>query len=623
MTDSVLLWPIAVPLAAGIVVLLARNSLAFARTGLALLAALANLVLAVVLFRMVLPATGQELRYAAPWAGFGIDFLLRLYSFSGFILLAAASFLLLVLLYCRTFMRGHEHPNQFYSYLLLSVAMVNGAVLADHLVAMLFFWEGLLLTLFGMIAIGRPGAWKTATKALIIVGISDLCMMVGIALAGWLGHTLTISRIHLPVEGPAALAMVLLVIGAISKAGSMPFHSWIPDAAVDAPLPFMAFLPASLEKLLGIYFLTRISLDMFALTRESWMSWLIVGAVTILLAVAMALVQKDYKRLLSYHAVSQVGYMVLGIGTAVPVGIVGGLFHMINNALYKSALFLTAGAVEKQAGTTNLERLGGLARNMPATFACFIVTAASISGVPPFNGFFSKELVYDGALERGTIFYAAALAGSFLTAASFLKLGHAAYLGRRDPAHENVREAPLSMLVPMFVIAGLCVLFGVWNSLPLDNLIVPALTGSRFAAAHPASAHHFAGWPASTLLVVLTLATLTAALLNHLVGARRSGSGLGAADHIHHAPVLSAIYESAEKRWFDPYDIGLTLARLVSRIGWALDRGIDWLYDGLTVGLSRALAAGIGLVHTGNYSLYVIWALVGAAAVVCFLLQSV
>ena len=132
---------------------------------------------------------------------------------------------------------------------------------------------------------------------------------------------------------------------------------------------------------------------------------MMVGAVTILLAVVMALVQKDYKRLLSYHAISQVGYMVLGIGTALPIGIIGGLFHMINHAMYKSCLFLTGGAVEKQAGTTDLDKLGGLARKMPVTFVCFFIAAASISGVPPFNGFFSKELVYDAALEQRLVFY--------------------------------------------------------------------------------------------------------------------------------------------------------------------------------------------------------------------------
>jgi formate hydrogenlyase subunit 3/multisubunit Na+/H+ antiporter MnhD subunit len=227
-------------------------------------------------------------------------------------------------------------------------------------------------------------------------------MMFGIGLTWHLAGTMTISQISLPLDRMGAIAFLFMATGALSKSGCMPFHSWIPDAALDAPLPFMAFLPAALEKLLGIYLLARLSLDMFRLSAASWVSTvlMIVGAATILLAVAMALIQKDYKRLLSYHAVSQVGYMVLGIGTATPVGIVGGLFHMINHAMYKSCLFLSAGSVERQVGTTDLSKLGGLARKMPVTMSCFVIGAAAISGVPPLNGFFSKELVYDGALER-------------------------------------------------------------------------------------------------------------------------------------------------------------------------------------------------------------------------------
>ena len=146
---------------------------------------------------------------------------------------------------------------------MITLGMVNGAVLADHLIVLLFFWEGLLLTLFGMIAIGSPGAFKTAFKAFVIVGVTDVCMMLGIALAGKAAGTLVMSKIHLPLDAIGCAAMLLMMIGAVSKAGAMPFHSWIPDAAVDAPLPFMAFLPASLEKLLGIYLLARISLDLF------------------------------------------------------------------------------------------------------------------------------------------------------------------------------------------------------------------------------------------------------------------------------------------------------------------------------------------------------------------------
>jgi NADH-quinone oxidoreductase subunit L len=530
-------------------------------------------------------------------------------------MLAAAGFTFLIVLYSTIFMSGRKWANQFFAYMLISEAMVNGAVLADNLIVMLFFWEGLLGTLFGMIVIGHDKAYKTAIKAFVIAGVTDLCMMLGIALTYHLSGTLAISKISVPLTLGGSLAFVLIMIGAISKAGSMPFHTWIPDAAIDAPLPFMAFLPASLEKLLGIYLLARISLDMFQLSAGSPVSMImmIIGALTILLAVMMALIQKNFKKLLSYHAISQVGYMILGIGTCLPVGIVGGLFHMINHAMYKSCLFLTGGSVEKQAGTTDLKNLGGIGRLMPVTFICFIIAAAAISGVPPLNGFFSKELVYDGALERHWIFYAAALLGSFLTAASFLKLGHAAFLGELKEENKNVKEAPWQMLIPMITIASFCVLFGVYNVLPLEKLIQPILGNARLAG------HSFGGFHVNILLVTGTLVALTLALVNHLVGVKKSGSGLGASDHIHHAPVLGGIYDKAEKRWFDPYDLGLKLVDVIANTAYYTDRFINWLSDGLTVGLAYFASFISRNMSGASYSSFVIWSLCGAAAVIVIL----
>jgi NADH-quinone oxidoreductase subunit L len=550
-------------------------------------------------------------------------------------------------------MGGKRKLRQYYAYFLITLAQVNGAVLADNLAVMLIFWESLLLTLYGMIAIGRgedrgsggtapadaianaaePGAAardarRTAVKAFTITGVTDLCMMLGIIILWKLSGTLSMSSLRVQGEGLGALAFVLLMIGAISKAGSMPFHSWIPDAALDAPLTFMAFVPAALEKLLGIYFLSRIVLDFYALRPESWLSLLlmIVGATTILLAVLMALIQKDYKKLLSFHAISQVGYMILGIGTCVPAGMIGGIFHMINHAIYKSGLFLSGGAVERQAGTTDLKRLGGLARSMPLTFACFLVTAASISGVPPFNGFFSKELVYEGALERGWIFYALAALGSFLTAASFLKLGHAAYFGEeRSPrAVEGgrPREAPLAMLLPMLAIAFFCVLFGLFNALPIDRIIAPIVAASPAGTANTdafAAAGVFSGWPRSALLVAVTLGILLLAVANHAYGAKRSGSGLGAADHIHGAPLLRQTYAAAEKGRLDPYNIGIRIATAFAALCSAIDRAIDWFYERAVVATVGLVSAGICKIHSGNYSRYILWSLAGILALLAWM----
>ncbi len=612
MTDKILLLPILVPFIAGVFSFLIPDRLRTLRGSFVFIAALFNLLLACALFN-------ANITYIRPWFGVGFEFSLRIYHFSAFSLLAVACFGFLTTLYCLAFLKTKSYSRLFYGYLFLTLALVNGAFLADNLLVMLFFWEGTLATLFGMIAIGQKSAFKTASKAFIIVGIADLCMMAGIALTGHLAGTLNMSVINLPLTQWGGLAFVLLMIGAIAKAGSMPFHSWIPDAAVDAPLPFMGFLPAAVEKLLGIYFLARISLDLFILTPGSWVSYMlmIIGALTIILAVMMALVQKDYKRLLSYHAISQAGYMILGIGTAVPAGIVGGLFHMINNAMYKSCLFFTGGSVERQAGTTDLEKLGGLGKKMPITFACFLITAISISGVPPFNGFFSKELVYDGALERGTIFYIAALVGSFLTAASFLKLGHAAFLGRVSDDNKKVKEAPVAMLLPMIVIAAGCALFGLYNALPIQKLIQPILGEARLEG------HDYSGMPTNMKLVIVTVIVLVAAILNHLWGVRKTGSGLKAVDHIHYAPVLSGIYIKAEKRYFDPYNLGMKLVKGVSKFAVALDRATDWVYDTLAVKLTMTLSQAIRREHTGNYSAYLGWSLLGAVVTVIYMIMAI
>ncbi len=565
---------------------------------------------------------GNQAEFVYQWAGrsFGLDFAIRLYSFSSFILIGAAGFALLIALYGNAFFCIEPSKMALFNfYLFITLLMTNGVALANNLVLLLFFWEGLLFTLYAMIAIGRPGSWKTAVKAVILVGLCDIALMFGIGLVWHKTGTFTISQMKVPMDTVGTIAFFLMVLGATAKAGAIPFHTWIPDAAEDAPLPFMALVPAALEKLIGIYFLARITLDIFVLTPGSIPMQILMylGVATILIAVMMALIQKDYKRLLAYHAVSQVGYMILGIGTAVPAGIVGGIFHMINHAMYKSCLFLTGGSVERQCGTTSLEKLGGLFRKMPITAVCFIVAACAISGVPPFNGFFSKELVYDGALEAGKIFYIGALLGSVLTAASFLKLGHSAYFGALQPQNQNVKEAPASMLIPMITLAGLCTLFGLWNALPLRALVQPAI-GEKVL-----EGHDFSGLPHNIILIVLSLMALALAILNHIFGVKRAGGkAVGASDHIHYAPVLRTIYDLAERRFFDLYDVGLKFLGVLALILNFFDRFINWLSDGFGVGVAMFVSRWLSARHSGSYPKYLVWLIAGAAIIIWFILKD-
>ena len=565
---------------------------------------------------------GHEINMNLPWAGFKIDFQLRYYPFSQFIVAAISIFTFLITLYSVTFMADRPRNNQFYGFLLITAAMAIGAVLANNLIVMLFFWEGLLITLFALINIGNENAYKTAMKAFIIVGLSDLCLMLGIGIVWAQSKTLVMSEINLDTTGLNGVAFVLMMIGAMAKAGAMPFHTWIPDAAKDAPLPFMAYIPAALEKLVGIYLVARISVDFFVTSPGMRIFVMSIGAITIIFAVMMALIQKDFKRLLSYHAVSQVGYMILGIGTGVPIGIVGGLFHMINHAMYKSCLFLTSGSVEKQNGTTDLNKLGGLWRQQPITMVCFLIAAASISGVPPFNGFVSKELIFEGALVQpyggifGRIFFVVAVLGAFVTTASFLKLGHAVFFDKGDPKKPKVTEVHWTMQLPMILLALGCVFFGVWFKFPLNNLIKPALLDSMDKVI--GNVHFEFGLGE---LFWLSIIVLTFGIINHWIGYKLAGNGLGASEHIHHAPVLDRIYHLADRQIFDPYVQGEAGGRYLVTGLFYIDRGVDWFYQQL-IPLTANWITKLRNIHNGLYANYLSWSVGGLVLIILYFILN-
>ncbi|MDD2220691.1 MAG: proton-conducting transporter membrane subunit [Clostridia bacterium] len=603
---------IVLPIVASLVVIVIPKNGFAAKAGIMLIAVVIDLAAAIAAF-------GERLTYLVPWGGFGIDFAIRIDNLSAFILLAVGGFAVLVGLYSIAFLRKQAYAGPFIFYYLLTLGFVNGAVMANNLVVMLFFWEGLLVALFGMLLVQGQQKFPTAVKAITLGGIADLSLMLGIGITVYLAGTMAMDSIKgIEMVGVANLGFVCIMLGAIGKAGSMPFHSWIPDAAVDAPLPFMAFLPAALEKLLGIYLLVRIVLDFYAVAPGSTMSivMMTIGSLTIVLAVAMALIQKDYKRLLSYHAISQVGYMVLGIGTCIPVGVVGGLFHMLNHAMYKCCLFLTGGSVEKQTGTTDLRKLGGLGKYMPITMICFIVAACSISGVPPFNGFISKELIFHASFEMGEVmggaawlFFIAAVLGAFLTAASFLKLGHAAFFGKpADEELKKTKEAPAAMLLPMLVLAAGCVLFGVYNQLPLQSLVEPSLGGFLD--------HSHAGFPAFSILVVISLSVLLLSVINHIFGVKRTGWGLGAVDHIHYAPGLHFIYNRAEEHFFDPFDIVMLVIKGFAWVAFAVDRFNDWIYNTFFVKVYTGCSNGLRILNNGSSSRYLAWSFSGVALLI-------
>jgi len=581
-------YPILIPIAAGVVCLLIPQKLKAVIKTIAMLAAAATFVFVIGLFSN--RASGEY------FANDGL---------SGFVLLAAGLFGVLSVLYSLAYMADKPRLSEYYGYMLMTLGAACGAILANNLILLLVLWGFLALTLYLLIGIGGARSAQPAKKTLIIVGGSDAVMVLGIAIIWQLAGSAKISDIAgspLALKGTLPIiAYLAMLIGCFAKAGAMPLHTWIPDMAETAPTPVTAFLPASLDKLLGIYLLARLNMHIFALSGGWGLVLLIVGAVTIIAAVMMALVQHDLRRLLSYHAVSQVGYMVLGIGTGSPIGIAGGLFHMLNNTIYKQGLFLAGGAVEQRTGTNDLSKLGGLAKVMPITFITCLIAALAISGVPPLNGFVSKWMVYQSIIDVGKggdklwlIWLVAAMFGSALTLASFTKLIHAVFLGQGASKREpEVKEVSPAMWIPMGVLALLCVVFGIFAyAVPLKHLILPAVDGVSFSGI-------WSPGLATLMILIGIVLGLIIYLLSNLKGFRVDSTYIGGEilpaenritgvdfyGSVKDTPVLKGAYDKAENKVFDLYEQGKKLTLCIS----------DKLKE----------------FHTGILRTYLVWCLLG------------
>jgi formate hydrogenlyase subunit 3/multisubunit Na+/H+ antiporter MnhD subunit len=602
------LYVILIPIGAGLVARIIPDLLKGVKEALTLAASAVTLWLAISLFRH-------------GWfesTSYGIV-MFRVDELSKFILLWIAIFGLAMMLYSVGFMRGKKNLKTYYAYSLMSLGAACGAVMAADMLVLLAMWGFLGLTLYMLVSSAGYQASSAAKKTMIVVGGSDALLTFGIVLLWMMTGSTSLVNAQIPtLSGLTVLAFIMFACAAFAKAGAMPFHSWVPDAAEAAPVSTVAFLPASLDKLLGIYLLARVSLYVFNLTPAMSLLLMIVGAVTIVAAVMMALVQHDMKRLLGYHAVSQVGYMVIGIGTLNPIGVAGGLFHMLNHAIYKGCLFLTSGSIEKREGTTDLDKLGGLARYMPVTFASCVLAALAISGVPPLNGFVSKWMVYQGIIEMAksgshlwAIWLAAAMFGSALTLASFVKVLHSVFLGVREKKGAGPKEVGFAMALPMIGLALTCLAFGVFYTIPIKVFIAPAVNALP-GYAIPAVAGWLGSWNAAlaTLLIVVALVIGLVIYFSGRIKAARTDeayiggeilpaevrvTGTGFYDTVSDMGFFRAMYASAEKRAFDLYDVG---------------KGIAFYFVG-----------GLRSMHAGLLPQYLTWVLIGTIVVMAVLLR--
>lgn len=415
------------------------------------------------------------------WLGETIGLRLALDGFSLFMLLAVAVVGLAAGLFSINYMEHYGAKSTFYALYLIMIAGMNGLILASDLFSVYVFLEVAAVASYALVAYGLGhDELEAAFKYLMLSVVGSAFIVAAVAvifgMTGALDFAAVAAGLRELNAGPVvAIAAAFFLLGFGLKAALVPFHAWLPDAHPSAPAPISAVLSGLLIKVSGVYAMTRIFLNVFGLTPalSTVLMWL--GIVSLVVAAFLALGQKDMKRMLAYSSISQVGYIVLGIGIGTPLGIAGGLFHLFNHALAKGLLFLTSGSVQQATGTRDLDEMGGLAKRMPVTAATNLVGALSIAGVPPLNGFWSKLLIIVALVQAGHgAFAVIAVLASVLTLWYYLLMQRKAFFGQLNEKWAAVKEAPFWMTASTVLLALLCVGIGIFFSSTITTWIQPA-----------------------------------------------------------------------------------------------------------------------------------------------------
>ena len=477
-------------LGAFLVVLLGKNRVV--RAALALLSVSASLALLVALVPRVMLG-GEIIAY---WmggrgmsGGYAMGIALEVDALSLFFALLVAVAVFVACLYSIQYMEHDDNVSQYYTLFLLLAGGVLGLVLSGDLFNMFVMVEILTFAAVALTAFRNTvtGALEAAFKYLVVGSIGSVCILAGTIMLYAQTHTLSLAQLSLLLPGnlnnATKLAFALLFVGFGTKAFLVPFHPLAADAHGAAPAPISVLISGVLTKS-GIYGIIRLVYFLFQNMDLGAIRFLlvVVGSLSMFVCVTMALAQHDFKRLLAFHSISQIGYVLTAVGLATTLGVSSGLYHAMNHTIFKGLLFLAAGAVLHETGTTDLNQLGGLAKRMPRTTALFLIGAASIGGIPPFNGFASKWLIYQAAyqkaVESGHIGYLlvtiVALVTSTLTLASFIKVSQSVFFGRLPERFEKVKEAPFGMRLAMGVFALLCVATGLLPQAVVKTLTLPA-----------------------------------------------------------------------------------------------------------------------------------------------------
>ncbi len=429
---------------------------------------------------LFLTGTGKEGAFELGGWPVPVGISLVLDGFSRPVITVTALISLICVIFSFNYMQMYSSREKFFSLFLLMVGGMNGILLTSDLFNLYVFMELAAVSSYGLVAYGGSRQdLEAAFKYLVISAVATAFILLGVGITyahtGNLSMTAVYNIISSSPPAPGIyLAAGFFMSGFAIKAALIPFHAWLPDAHPAAPAPVSAMLSGVLIKTAGIYAMVRVVFLIFAADIQVTSSLLrVFGSFSLMLGVLLALGQWDFKRLLAYHSISQMGYIALAFGLATPLGIAAGLFHLLNHSVFKSLLFLNSGAVFYRTGTRDLREMGGLASVMPVTAYTSMVASLSISGLPPFNGFWSKLLIVIAALRAGYPWMAIwAVLGSILTLASFAKVQRYAFIGKASEKFKELKEVPFPMLFSMIALALLCLGMGLILLSPLRGAVL-------------------------------------------------------------------------------------------------------------------------------------------------------
>lgn len=402
---------------------------------------------------------------------------------------------LMVHIYSRGYMKGDQGYTKFFAFLSLFSFSMYGLVLATNLFQIYIFWE--LVGVSSYLLIGyyytKESAVAAAKKAFVVTRFADLGFLIGILIMGYYTGTYDFELLNDP-QGSAigswaatsfmglsvlTWGLILIFIGGAGKSAMFPLHIWLPDA-MEGPTPVSALIHAATMVVAGIYLVARL-FPMYYFVEEGFALQIVayVGAFSALFAALIAITQNDIKRVLAYSTMSQLGYMMLGLGVSgyegpEGLGYMASMFHLFTHAMFKALLFLCAGSVIHAVHSNYLKDMGQLKKYMPITHWTFLIAALAISGIPPLSGFFSKDEILFAAYEKNTLIYIVGLLVAALTAFYMFRIYFGIFWGKNTTYEKAPHESPASMTFPLIVLAILSAGAGF---IPFSNYITPDRMG--------------------------------------------------------------------------------------------------------------------------------------------------